>query len=236
MPFFVEKVSLKKLWTNSLPHLLSKTPEKAKQYFSAGFSHDYTRKTRCSLLGHTGWNDWRQYSVRQTSVFDLMLTTWSRVLNSRCRECQTVMWWTTLSWEGCTCMFHRFCGRSPSPPALLADPHAVRQAVSLLFASKKPLVIVGKGEITLILIAYLWHWCVNRKRFGFVLLAVASGAAYGRAEKPIREFIERHKLPFLPTPMGKGVLPDDHPLCIAAARSKWVFRTLTLSAMQTFEL
>lgn len=27
-------------------------------------------------------------------------------------------------------------------------------------------------------------------------------------------------LPFLPTPMGKGVLPDDHPNCVAAARSR----------------
>ena len=30
------------------------------------------------------------------------------------------------------------------------------------------------------------------------------------------------KISYLPTPMGKGVLPDDHPMCIAAARSKFV--------------
>lgn len=45
-------------------------------------------------------------------------------------------------------------------------------------------------------------------------------AAYARAEKEIRELVEKTKAPFLPTPMGKGVLPDTHPLCVSAARSK----------------
>ncbi|MEQ2158946.1 hypothetical protein GOODEAATRI_017361 [Goodea atripinnis] len=45
-------------------------------------------------------------------------------------------------------------------------------------------------------------------------------AAYGRAEAAMREFVEGTGLPFLPTPMGKGVLPDDHPNCVAAARSR----------------
>ncbi len=30
-------------------------------------------------------------------------------------------------------------------------------------------------------------------------------------------------IPFLPTPMGKGVLPDDHPNCVAAARSRCAY-------------
>ena len=55
---------------------------------------------------------------------------------------------------------------------------------------------------------------------------IGVGSAYGRAEEPIREFIETHKLPYLPTPMGKGVLPDDHPMCVAAARSKLVFHEM----------
>uniref|UniRef100_A0A8C2XA06 2-hydroxyacyl-CoA lyase n=1 Tax=Cyclopterus lumpus TaxID=8103 RepID=A0A8C2XA06_CYCLU len=62
--------------------------------------------------------------------------------------------------------------------------------LSALRAAKKPLVIIGKG------------------------------AAYGRAETALREFVEIAGLPFLPTPMGKGVLPDDHPNCVAAARSR----------------
>lgn len=49
---------------------------------------------------------------------------------------------------------------------------------------------------------------------------VATGAAYSRAESGLREFVEVSGLPFLPTPMGKGVLPDDHSNCVAAARSR----------------
>lgn len=46
------------------------------------------------------------------------------------------------------------------------------------------------------------------------------GAAYSKAEGSIRKFMDLTKLPFLPTPMGKGVVSDDHPLCVAAARAK----------------
>lgn len=48
----------------------------------------------------------------------------------------------------------------------------------------------------------------------------STGAAYGRVETALKEFVELSGLPFLPTPMGKGVLPDDHPNCVAAARSR----------------
>ena len=51
---------------------------------------------------------------------------------------------------------------------------------------------------------------------------IFTGAAYARAEKAVRDLVEGCKLPFLPTPMGKGVIPDDHPLCVAPARSKYV--------------
>uniref|UniRef100_A0A6M2CNW7 2-hydroxyacyl-CoA lyase 1 n=1 Tax=Rhipicephalus microplus TaxID=6941 RepID=A0A6M2CNW7_RHIMP len=80
--------------------------------------------------------------------------------------------------------------KCPDPPRTLADPPNVAQALSLLKSAKKPLIIVGKG------------------------------AAYARAEKSVRELVECTGLPYLPTPMGKGVLPDNHPQCIAPARSK----------------
>lgn len=48
------------------------------------------------------------------------------------------------------------------------------------------------------------------------------GAAYAHAEKPLQEFVERCKLPFLPTPMGKGAISDEHPLIVAAARSRLI--------------
>ena len=43
--------------------------------------------------------------------------------------------------------------------------------------------------------------------------------AWSRAENEVRAFIERTQIPFLRSPMGKGVMPDDHPLSVAAART-----------------
>ena len=74
-------------------------------------------------------------------------------------------------------------------PRFLADPASVDAAVAALKTAERPLVIVGKGT------------------------------AYARAEDEVREFIESTQLPFLATPMGKGVMPDDHPLSVGAARS-----------------
>jgi 2-hydroxyacyl-CoA lyase 1 len=79
--------------------------------------------------------------------------------------------------------------RVPDAPRTQADPSAVAAAVDSLKRAENPLVIVGKG------------------------------AAYARAEDEVRRFIETTQLPFLASPMGKGVLPDDHPLSVGAARS-----------------
>jgi 2-hydroxyacyl-CoA lyase 1 len=43
--------------------------------------------------------------------------------------------------------------------------------------------------------------------------------AWARAEDEVRQFIDRTRLPFLATPMGKGVVSDDHPLSVGGARS-----------------
>ena len=51
------------------------------------------------------------------------------------------------------------------------------------------------------------------------LVIVGKGAAYARAEGVIRRLINKTKMPFLPTPMGKGVLPDSHPSNASSARS-----------------
>ncbi|OBZ86064.1 2-hydroxyacyl-CoA lyase 1 [Choanephora cucurbitarum] len=79
---------------------------------------------------------------------------------------------------------------APAPPKSMADSADVQKAVDLLRQAKRPLIVIGKG------------------------------AAYARAEKQIRGLVEKTKIPFLPTPMGKGVISDDHPLCVSAARSK----------------
>ncbi|XP_072535496.1 2-hydroxyacyl-CoA lyase 1 [Salminus brasiliensis] len=84
----------------------------------------------------------------------------------------------------------RFVSCCPPPPVSLASSAEISVAVRVLKQAQRPLLIIGKG------------------------------AAYGRAEKEIKELVELTGLPFLPTPMGKGVLPDDHPNCVAAARSK----------------
>lgn len=79
--------------------------------------------------------------------------------------------------------------RLPVPPKAAADPEKIRIVSQLLKSAKAPLVIVGKG------------------------------AAYSRAEGPIRQLIDQTKIPFLPTPMGKGILPDSHPSNASSARS-----------------
>ncbi len=69
------------------------------------------------------------------------------------------------------------------------DPAIVSEAVKLLKGCSSPLVIVGKG------------------------------AAYARAETAINTLISSTNMPFLPTPMGKGVIPDSSHLNASSARS-----------------
>lgn len=79
--------------------------------------------------------------------------------------------------------------RIPDAPRPQATPEAVEAALAALETAERPLVIVGKGM------------------------------AWARAEQEVRQFIERTRLPFIPSPMGKGVVPDDHPLAVSAART-----------------
>ena len=67
--------------------------------------------------------------------------------------------------------------------------HAYLKAAKVLKEARAPLVVIGKG------------------------------AAYVRAEEIIRNFVNETSLPFLPSPMGKGVIRDSHPLNCASARS-----------------
>ena len=79
--------------------------------------------------------------------------------------------------------------RCPDPPRIQTMPQYVEQALDVLQSAQRPLVIIGKGM------------------------------AFSHAEDEVRAFIERTGLPFLASPMGKGVMPDDHPLSVGAARS-----------------
>ncbi|XP_012253296.2 2-hydroxyacyl-CoA lyase 1 [Athalia rosae] len=80
-------------------------------------------------------------------------------------------------------------GRCPPPPVIYPQPELIEQAVSLLANAKKPLIIVGKG------------------------------AGYAHAEKEVQELINSTSLPFLPTPMGKGVISDTNQNCVSSART-----------------
>src|SRR5258708_17155182 len=74
-------------------------------------------------------------------------------------------------------------------PPQLPARAAVKRALDVLKGAKRPLIILGKG------------------------------AAYAQADDEIRALVEKSGIPFLPMSMGKGLLPDTHPLCAGAARS-----------------
>lgn len=77
----------------------------------------------------------------------------------------------------------------PLPPRPFAEPQSITAALSLIRSASRPLVIVGKG------------------------------CAWSRAEQQVRALVQQLNIPFLATPMGKGVVADDHPNSVAAARS-----------------
>jgi len=76
------------------------------------------------------------------------------------------------------------------------------------------------------------HILTNAKR---PLVIVGKGAAYSQAEAEVKSFIQLHNLPFLPTPMGKGVMADDHELCVSAARSRYVVFMIVFNTLQLVE-
>jgi oxalyl-CoA decarboxylase len=74
-------------------------------------------------------------------------------------------------------------------PAQIPAASAVKRALDVLKAARRPLIILGKG------------------------------AAYAQADEAIHALIEKSGIPFLPMSMAKGLLPDTHPQCAGAARS-----------------
>lgn len=78
---------------------------------------------------------------------------------------------------------------TPEPPLAFPNPKLITEAVEILMSAKRPLVIIGKG------------------------------AAYARAEVQLRQLIHQTNLPFIATPMGKGVVPDTARQCVAPART-----------------
>ena len=79
--------------------------------------------------------------------------------------------------------------KCPDPKIQICHQDDIEAAMALLRSAKAPLVITGKG------------------------------AAYSGCAPELREFVQSAGFPFLPSPMGKGVIPDDHPQCVAPGRS-----------------
>jgi len=51
------------------------------------------------------------------------------------------------------------------------------------------------------------------------LIIVGKGASYVNCDKELTDFVDLSNLPFLPTPMGKGVVSDFHKNNVGPARS-----------------
>jgi 2-hydroxyacyl-CoA lyase 1 len=79
--------------------------------------------------------------------------------------------------------------KCPDPPRTIAMPHDIDRTLDLLASAQRPLALIGQGM------------------------------AYSGATEEVRAFIEKTQLPFVRTPKGKGVMPDDHPLSAGAART-----------------
>jgi 2-hydroxyacyl-CoA lyase len=84
-----------------------------------------------------------------------------------------------------------------SPPDLFAsesdrfsapDVNTVRQAADVLLSAERPAIVIGKGV----------RW----------------SAPY----EELNRLVDEHAIPFVTSPMGRGYLPDDHPLCYNDAR------------------
>lgn len=69
------------------------------------------------------------------------------------------------------------------------DPAMVKEAVQVLQKARKPIVITGSGILR------------------------------SRASEELEGFLAANGLPLFTTPLGRGVVPEDHPLCLLAARS-----------------
>ncbi len=69
------------------------------------------------------------------------------------------------------------------------DPTLVERALAVLERSERPILVAG------------------------------SGVLWSEASAELRAWVERSGIPFWTTPQGRGVIPEDHPLCFLSARS-----------------
>src|ERR1043165_4843220 len=79
--------------------------------------------------------------------------------------------------------------KCPAPPRTQAIPTDIERALDVLQTAERPLALIGQGM------------------------------GYSGATEEVRKFMERAQIPFVRTPKGKGIMPDDHPLSAGAART-----------------
>ena len=77
----------------------------------------------------------------------------------------------------------------PAGPKPQGAPDDIERAAALLLGAERPLLIVGKG------------------------------VRWSEPHDELLRLVDELGMPFLPSPMGRGFIPDDHPLCVGAARS-----------------
>jgi 2-hydroxyacyl-CoA lyase 1 len=53
------------------------------------------------------------------------------------------------------------------------------------------------------------------------LFIFGEGLRWSCRERVLQELVERNRIPFITTPLGRGLLPDDHPLCANDVR-RWI--------------
>lgn len=70
------------------------------------------------------------------------------------------------------------------------DPALLHEAASLLLQARRPALLIGKG------------------------------ARWSQPTALLRRLVDEHAIAFATSPMGRGLLPDDHPRCAGAARSR----------------
>jgi 2-hydroxyacyl-CoA lyase 1 len=99
-----------------------------------------------------------------------------------------------------------------------SDPADIERAAALLMNAQRPLLILGKGV----------RWSVPAAGQGALHPAdggIWAGAGQGdgvptaTAFASLTRLVETLEMPFVPSPMGRGYIPDDHPLCMSGARS-----------------
>lgn len=71
----------------------------------------------------------------------------------------------------------------------LGDPQLVDRALALLEQAERPVLIAG------------------------------SGVLWSAAARELQAWVERARMPFWTTPQGRGLIPEDHPLCFLNARA-----------------